>query len=138
MSFLYFKCIRGMLQLSSAMYLALLIQGPGQCVILCIIVNFTVIVELSDFNLALGLLICFFKRKQWCYSYGVFVCILQISQVEILIVTVVKVFSYWVYIQYMGVCFYSERPRQTQRRKVKEKQTFGRKMEIMLSINSYL
>lgn len=38
-------------------------KSPGQCVILCIIVNFTVIVELSDFNLALGLLICFFFKK---------------------------------------------------------------------------
>lgn len=47
----------------------------------------------------------------------VFVCILKISQVEILIVTVVKVFSYWVKIQYMGVCFYSERPRQMQRKR---------------------
>lgn len=37
-------------------------KSPGQCVILCIIVNFTVIVQLSDFNLALGLLICFLKE----------------------------------------------------------------------------
>lgn len=51
-----------------------LYEGPGQCVILCIIVNFTVIVQLSDFNLTLGLLICFLKRRKgWCYynSYGV-------------------------------------------------------------------
>lgn len=38
-------------------------KGPGQCVILCIIVNFTVIVQLPDFNLALGILICFFKEN---------------------------------------------------------------------------
>lgn len=37
-------------------------KGPGQCVILCIIVNFTVTVQLSDFNLALGILICFLKK----------------------------------------------------------------------------
>ncbi len=37
-------------------------KGPGQCVILCIIVNFTVIVKLSDLNLALGLLMCFLKK----------------------------------------------------------------------------
>lgn len=66
MYFLFFKCDREMLLLSSNMDLALLryAEAPDQCVILCIIVNFTVIVVLSDFNLALGLLMCFFKRKQ--------------------------------------------------------------------------
>ena len=70
-----------------------MIKGLGQCVILCIIVNFNVIVGLFESILALGFLILFFLLKENNDYYGVFVCILKINQVEILIVTVVKVFS---------------------------------------------
>lgn len=81
------------------MYLALLRHAKAQvCVILCIIVNFNVIVEPSDFILVLGLLMfCFFLKENnhvILMVLHVFVCILKISQVKILIVTVVKVFSY--------------------------------------------
>lgn len=80
-------------------------KGPGQCVILCIIVNIIVTGELSVLLFNFRILSCFFfffkKRKIMILSWCCFVLHSK-RQVEILIVVVVKVFSYWLNVK--NVC----------------------------------
>lgn len=98
--FLGTKCVRGKLQLSSTMYLALWdMQRPRSVcnnVYYCKLYCTCWTVWLYSWFRTTHV---FFKENDVIIILmvlNVFVCILKISQVEILIVTVVKVFSYWV------------------------------------------